>query len=584
MFPWHALSLFALQLGLRSYQILCLAQQKALPPQVWSQWPWLLWSDLTAAIFVGLIWDWWEPAWTTRFPAASRTRARIFGIFFTCLVGYLGFSFQFYSYFNDFFNYGFWTQIDRLSSYWKTLGQEISWGTLAGTAACLAYAWSTRAAARHRPSRGKSTQAVRATGLVLVLVWSLGFSPWGHALPPANWQALDKNPLIELLSFITPEPAARAARRINPDTAKLPHLSFVRRLPPTERQNMSVLLLILESTTPEYAGLTRAVPAGLTPNLTRLGAASLMFTNHYCQEPATLKSWYSLLTGRYSYATRRWRDFILRAKPDLSLPEILKTHGYRSLFLTSSNGRTYSQNEFLQGRFDEVLDRQRLKKRYPGWREYSDCLDDRVLPGALDDFLQHTAEKKFFAVVSPYFPHHPYDLPDPAFQVNAGNTDFARYQSSLHFADALVGQLTEVLAKNGRAENTLLVIVSDHGEAFRQHPGNTLHSVYLYEENVRTLFLLHNPRLLQPGRLSSLTRHIDVLPTILDLLGYASPGCDGESVVTLSPPRTAFFYTTFSDPRYGLRSGAWKYLLNRRSGAEELDNMETDPNETRNRA
>jgi hypothetical protein len=585
-FPWHALAILILQLGLRSYQLVRLAHEGVLPPAVWTQLPWLLWPDAAAACLAGLFWDVLEPAGLTRLsPGWRRVWTRAWDAAFAAVVLYLGFACGFYAQFEDFFNYGFWTQIDRLASYIKPLWQALGPGSLAGIAGALTGAWALRRAARRWPQTDPRWLPWRRAALALAVIWVLGFSPWGHALPALNWHALDKSPWLELASFVMPEPPAGAPRNLSGTVStRFRRLRQIRALSLAERQNLSVLLIILESTTPEYAGLTRPAPAGLAPNLAKLAAASLVFTNHYCQEPATLKSWYSLLTGRYAYATRRWKDFIARARPDPSLPELLKAHGYVSVFLTSSNGRTYSQNAFLQGRFDQVLDRDVLKKKYPSWREFSDCLDDRVLPGALDDFLRQQAGKKFFAVVSPYFPHHPYALPDPVFQITHGRTAFERYQNSLHFADALLGQLLGVLAGRQRAGDTLVVLVSDHGEAFQQHPGNRLHSVYLYEENVRTLFLLRQPRLLSPGRISVLTRHIDLAPTLLDLLGYAAPACDGQSAVTEAPAPEAFFYTTFSDPRFGLRAGAWKYLLNRRSGAEELYNLESDPGETRNLA
>jgi arylsulfatase A-like enzyme len=581
--PWHALAIFALQLGLRGFQILRLSQEQALPQLVWVQLPWLLWPDALTALLAGILWDWGETSLGSRFPAARRF-TWVFSLIFISLVMYLGFSISFYSQFEDFFNYGFWTQVDRLSSFWKPIVHEIGLGSIIGITALLAYALSVRMLAQHWPRLGTKHPRLQLLGFALAAIWILSFSPWQHGLPAANWHALDKNPLKELVSFLVPEPAAAAPRKLKTPPVKPSGLKKFATIPLAERQNLSVLFIIMESTTPEYAGITRATPAGLTPNLMHLASTSLVFTNHYCQEPATLKSWYSLLTGRYSYATRRWQDFIARAKPDPSLPEILKPHGYRTVFLTSSNGRTYSQNDFLQGRFDEVEDMHSLKKLYPIWQEYSDCLDDRVLPDALDNFLQQNPGKKFLAVVSPYFPHHPYAIPDPVYQITPGKTDFERYQNSLHFADYLIGQLTGVLARNRRDKDTVVVLVSDHGEAFRQHPGNTLHSVYLYEENVRTLFLLHCPRLLPPGRVADITRHIDVLPTILDLLGYASPGCDGESAVSQSGPQTAYFYTTFSDPRFGLRCGEKKYLYNRRSGAEESYNLNTDPGEIQNLA
>jgi len=304
-FPWHALSILGLQLALRLYQLAHLSREHALPAAVWAQLPWLLWPDLVFAVAAGLVWDWGEAAIRARVLNARR-RTWLFGAAFVGLVGYLGFSCRFYAQFEDFFNYGFWTQVDRLSSFWKPIWQELGPGSFAGVTGLFLFSLAVRWAAHNWPRWGQNRPRLQQAGFLLALVWFLGFSPWGHAFPAANWRALDKNPLLELASFFQPEPIARMVRMLPGPAGNLTHLAFVRTLPPSQRQNFSVLLIIMESTHAGYVDLTRSATPGLTPNLARLAASSVVFSNHYCQEPATLKSWYTLLTGRYYYATRRW--------------------------------------------------------------------------------------------------------------------------------------------------------------------------------------------------------------------------------------------------------------------------------------
>ncbi len=589
LIPWYAISILSLQCLLRGFQIFWIHQHNTLPSGIWAQLPWLLWTDVCVAVLAGIVWDWGWPQLSRRLLPRRQKQLRLcFIAAYALLLAYLGFSFKFYSLFETFFNYSFWIQVDRLSAYWRNILAEVDFWMLACELILAACGTLTVYAARRFPATPVPKPKLRRTVYTLLLVFLVGFAPFGHHLPhQQNWFALDENFLLALRTFVLPEPAAATTPRTWEKTAspaQAKRTGILRDLPLAERQKLNVVILLLESMTPEYAGITRPGYRAHLPNLTRLAAESRVFPNHYCQEPATLKSLYSILTGRYSYSTRRWKDFIARAQSDPSLPEILRQHGYSTFFLTSANGRTYSQNDFLKGRFDEVRDRTVLKKQYPQWADFYDCMDDRVLIGAFDDTLRNVKDKTFFIMLAPYFPHHPYPIPGPEFKVTPGNTPFERYQNSIHFTDYLVGELLRVLDQHHLKENTLLVMLSDHGEAFQQHPGNYLHSIYLYEENVRTVCLFRNPRLIKPGTSLELTRHIDVTPAILNALGYPYTAADGVDFLEFQSPVTASFYTVFNDPRFGMRDRYWKYIFNQRYGTEELFNLETDPQEQHNLA
>ncbi|NJN83887.1 MAG: sulfatase-like hydrolase/transferase [Caldilineaceae bacterium] len=109
----------------------------------------------------------------------------------------------------------------------------------------------------------------------------------------------------------------------------------------------------------------------------------------------------------------------------------------------------------------------------------------------------------------------------------------ARYWGNVSLVDRSVGKILAALEESGQAENTIVVFTSDHGEMAGDH--GILGKCVLYEESVRVPLLIRDPRRgseqkLIPGNVS----HIDLLPTLLDLMGQPIPAhLQGESRVAV---------------------------------------------------
>jgi tetratricopeptide (TPR) repeat protein len=137
-----------------------------------------------------------------------------------------------------------------------------------------------------------------------------------------------------------------------------------------------------------------------------------------------------------------------------------------------------------------------------------------------------------------------------------------------------------------------VVLTSDHGEGLGQH-GEQTHGVFAYEPTLRVPLILFAPRLFGPVVVRSPARHVDVLPTVLDLLGIPTPpDLPGRSLrIALektedaSPP--AYFEALSSSlnrgwaPLYGVVHDGWKYID---LPIPELYHLTDDPGETRNLA
>ena len=110
-----------------------------------------------------------------------------------------------------------------------------------------------------------------------------------------------------------------------------------------------------------------------------------------------------------------------------------------------------------------------------------------------------------------------------------------RYDGEILHNDASLAYLAEKLKQLGVLDNTLIVVVSDHGEEFWEH-GWTAHGHSLYQELTHGVCLLWNPRLIpSPRRVSEAVQLIDVMPTVLDLLGLKIPDVvQGQSLAAFA--------------------------------------------------
>jgi arylsulfatase A-like enzyme len=106
-----------------------------------------------------------------------------------------------------------------------------------------------------------------------------------------------------------------------------------------------------------------------------------------------------------------------------------------------------------------------------------------------------------------------------------------RYDGEILHNDASLALLVEKLKQLGVLDNTLIVVVSDHGEEFWEH-GYTAHGHSLYQELTHGVCLMWNPRLIpSPRRVAEPVQLIDVMPTVLDLLGLKVPNVvQGQSL------------------------------------------------------
>ena len=313
------------------------------------------------------------------------------------------------------------------------------------------------------------------------------------------------------------------------------------------------------------------------PALERLAREATVFNQAVSVSPLTLPAHASVFTGRLppQHGVRDNADRPLAAA-QTTLAEVFKAHGFRTAAFVGA----------------AVLDRERGLAQ--GFDVYSGVATGDVRAGVMperpasqviDDATRWLAAAEgspLFLWAHLYDPHYPYQPPEP-FRSGAPNG----YVGELAFADSQVGRLLAALDAGGLRDNTVVVVVGDHGESLGEH-GERDHGIFLYESAVRVPLMIRMPGVLS-RRVSEVVRITDIMPTVLELAGIAAPAGDGVSLVTLMSGRQGLDLEAYSESLYPQRFG-WSALYALRDSRykfidapkPELYDLARDPFEERN--
>jgi lipoteichoic acid synthase len=345
----------------------------------------------------------------------------------------------------------------------------------------------------------------------------------------------------------------------------------------------NIVWVILESTG------ARALPAygaarDVTPQLSALAAQSVVFDNAYAAYPESIKGLFSILCARSPPPHAEASEFGAARVPCRAAAQELAGAGYRTgLFHSGWFAYLGMEAVVKQRGFDQLVDAGGIDSPHRS----SFGVDDRSTARRLLAFVDaQPVGQKFFAVFMPIAGHHPYRAPGDAPRPLPEAGDHDAYLNDLHVADDAFGVVRDGLRARGLDQKTIYVVVGDHGEAFREHPGNVAHALFIYEENVRVPFFIAAPGAMdRQRRAPQLASLIDLTPTTLALAGLAPPGAyEGRSLLAGAPPRVTRFFTEQGVRRWGLRDGRWKLILDADSDRAQLFDLQADPGERENRA
>ncbi|HWB98960.1 MAG TPA: sulfatase-like hydrolase/transferase [Bryobacteraceae bacterium] len=320
-----------------------------------------------------------------------------------------------------------------------------------------------------------------------------------------------------------------------------------------------------------------------TPTLDRLAQQGALFENAVAQTPLTPPSHASIFTGTTPnvHGVRDTGGFVLPPS-SVTLASVLQKQGWdTAAFVGASVLKKYFGLDQGFAAYDDQMPKPEKGQEA---REYPERRAGVVVDHALT-WLHAQSGKPFFVWLHLYDPHQSYDPPEPFRQKYSNNL----YDGEIAYVDQQLGRFLDDVEKKAPGQ-TLVVVLADHGESLGDH-GEFSHGVFLYDATLRIPLIVAGPGVPAGVRVKQQVRTIDVLPTILDLLGSQPPAaCQGVSLVPAFSGKNVAPTISYLETLYpkinmgwaelrGVRTDRWKYI---RAPKPELYDLARDPEEKSN--
>ena len=423
-----------------------------------------------------------------------------------------------------------------------------------------------------------------------------------------------------------------------------------------ESSRPNVLFIAIDDLN-DWVGPLQGHPQVLTPNMDRLAASGVVFSNAHAQSPICNPSRTSLMTGlRPSstgiYGLAPWIRDLEEFQDVVSLPQHFSLNGYETYsagkIYHGGNGRRESDKEFDELGPPSTIGA-RPEEKLIGWtpggnhdlmdwgafpHEEEDKGDWKVatwttemLTGRLNQHSADSTSKPFFLSAGFFLPHVPlyvtqkwfdlypdetlemppildgdrddtprfswydhWDLPEPRRKwledENQLRPLVRAYLASISFVDEQVGRILDALDESGLADNTIIVLWSDHGYHLGEKDISGKNT--LWDRSTRVPLIFAGPGIAEKVVVESPVELLDIYPTLIELCGLSErEGLEGLSLSAELEGKDAGrqrpAITTHNHDNHGIRSKDWRYIQYA-DGSQELYNMRTDPNEWTNLA
>lgn len=374
---------------------------------------------------------------------------------------------------------------------------------------------------------------------------------------------LGKNPLDQLKGAVDiPRPsqpvlqirelAGNDGRRwIDDDRplAYLPAPSSARRVTLPEGVKPNIVFFLMEGMRGEESGAYGSYLKDVTPFIDEYSRRGIRFEEMYSSGSYTPEGevgmWYGLLASPY--------ELIVRTRPQIALtglPEILRAAGWKDfLWIHPGDQTLYLSSRFYKTRGFKLIDGRDFPPDEPrtNWGYSDKALARRAIE------LMNRTEEPFASMVLTVSNHHPYQLPpdaDDAYEVSEEIRNFPRLSvgsqvlgvrtaamlQTVHYTDESLGYFMEHASKQPWFKNTIFVITGDHGTSVTPlRPVRDIHDVFRLRHHVPAL--IYSPMFEGGITIPGPTSHVDIVPTLLGLLGIRGARIGlGVDLLAAAPP------------------------------------------------
>ncbi len=382
-------------------------------------------------------------------------------------------------------------------------------------------------------------------------------------------------------------------------------------------QAKNVVLIILDALRADHMGY-HGYPRDTTPFIDSLAADGLVFPEMYSAASYTFSSTFSLVTGYYQFQHGAKRAPELPSRTLTRFPSLLRDAGIFTACiaanpnLNSKNG-TVADFDLFENAYEGLRDDPQI----PKGKSMQQALkgDPGMVTRKAEEFLDAHGDDRFLLYTHYRPPHHPYYAIAPWFEyftrdpldrmpgitvaINSVNvrtapiTDearkqlVARYDENLRVADEEVRRLHAKLEALGIADDTAIIVTSDHGEAFMEH-GLLAHALSSYNAQVHVPLMIYVPG--ADGGLAEqvggVASTVDLYPTLCGLLGVTPPeDLPGRNLLAAPPVHDPGAVRALAEtsgdhiPHQGWFFDRYKLVRNDYRHGVEVYDLQHDPTE-----
>jgi len=380
-----------------------------------------------------------------------------------------------------------------------------------------------------------------------------------------------------------------------------------------KQKNPNLLIIIIDTLRADHVG-SYGYYRDTTPNIDALAVNGTLFENAYSQISATVPSHAAIMTSVYPWKLGVFNNQMTLKDDATTLAEILQGKGYATGAVIG-NGTLVSEHGLAQGCafYDDAM-----PVKEPN-REHYQKTPEQTSKSAIQWLKKQKHGQPFFLWINYMDPHGPYTPAPPynsrfkpvdrgrkieksasnleryripLYQVLDGQNDvdyyISQYDGEIRMTDEWIGTLIQGLKDLGFFENTIVVVLSDHGESLGEHGWYFCHGNLASQEQIRIPLIMRYPKSIpKNNRIAQPVESIDIMPTLLDLLGLPKPETvDGKTLLPMMIKEKAQMVTIYSTSALldgkkittAVMRGEWK-MIRSEDGKEELFNLMQDPNE-----
>ena len=347
-------------------------------------------------------------------------------------------------------------------------------------------------------------------------------------------------------------------------------------------QDWNFLVLTIDTVRYDHTGFG-GYERDTTPNLDELTTRSVSFA--FCQAPSagTMASIPAILTSKFFHSGIALNEDRKPGMPpilrdsNLLIGEVMQDLGYKTGAILSH----YYFNRWGMEQGFDTYDNSIGENSQP-----RDVTSGKLTDAALK-WIGDSANRKWFLWVH-YLDPHGYYVPHPG-EKSYGTTEMDLYDGELRFTDKHIGHLLRELARVPGGDRTVVIITSDHGDAFREHNNQINHGHSLYREILHVPLIIFVPNV-EPRTVRGAVSPLDILPTVTDLAGGDSSKLDleGESLVPQLfygkdlVDRVVFAETNYNSTLRAAVTEKFKLIYKLEANLYELYDLERDPWEKKN--